>query len=106
MASKLRLLVVAAILAAACACAPRLRPLPGIPAPTVLPRTTLPSHPRRIVFQWQLDDPDLTARGDGAARIAPQDSARLDSFTFRFAMAHLKTYQPRVLYISFDETDD
>jgi len=38
--------------------------------------------------------------------MSPWDSARLDSFTFRFAMAHLKTYQPRVLYISFDETDD
>jgi len=71
---------VAAVLAAALACAPRLRPLRGVPAPTALPRTTLPSHPRRIVFQWQLDDPDLTARGDGAARIAPQDSARLDFF--------------------------
>jgi arylsulfatase A-like enzyme len=38
--------------------------------------------------------------------VSPWDSARLDAYTFRFAMAHLKTYQPRVLYISFDETDD
>jgi hypothetical protein len=36
----------------------------------------------------------------------PWDGARHDAYTFRFAMAHLKTYQPRVLYISFDETDD
>jgi hypothetical protein len=61
-------------------CAPRLRPLPGVPAPATLPRTTLPPGHRRIVFQWQLDDPDLTARGDGAARIAAPDSARLDFF--------------------------
>ncbi|HWC76995.1 MAG TPA: hypothetical protein VG778_06005 [Blastocatellia bacterium] len=34
------------------------------------------------------------------------DGARHDAYTFRFAMAHLKTSQPRVLFISFDETDD
>jgi hypothetical protein len=62
------------------ACAPRLRPLPGVPAPATLPRATLSGAHRRIVFQWQLDDPDLTARGEGAARIAPPDSARLDFF--------------------------
>jgi hypothetical protein len=62
------------------ACAPRLRPLPGVPAPAVLPRATLSGAQRRIVFQWQLEDPDITARGEGAARIAPPDSARLDFF--------------------------
>jgi hypothetical protein len=35
---------------------------------------------RRIVFQWELEDRDLVARGEGAARIAPPDSARLDFF--------------------------
>jgi hypothetical protein len=32
------------------------------------------------VFRWQLEDPDFIARGEGAARIAPPDSARLDFF--------------------------
>ena len=36
----------------------------------------------------------------------PWDNVRHDVYTFRFAMAHLKTYEPRVLYLSFDETDD
>lgn len=36
----------------------------------------------------------------------PWDSVRHDYYTFRFAMAHLKRYQPRVLYISLGETDD
>jgi hypothetical protein len=54
--------------------------LSGAPAPATLPKTNLPSHPHRIVFRWQLDDPDLTARGEGAARITPPDSARLDFF--------------------------
>jgi hypothetical protein len=37
----------------------------------------------------------------------PSDSegARRDAYTFEFAMAHLATYRPRVLYIGFDETD-
>jgi hypothetical protein len=33
------------------------------------------------------------------------DSARRDGYTFEFAMAHLHTYHPRVLYVGFDETD-
>jgi Metalloenzyme superfamily len=36
----------------------------------------------------------------------PWDSVRYDYYTFRFAMAHLKSHQPRALFISFDETDD
>ena len=36
----------------------------------------------------------------------PWDSVRHDYYTFRFAMAHLKSYQPRVLYLSLGETDD
>jgi len=69
------------MLAIAAACAPRLKPLPGVPAPAAaLPSAKLPDQHYRIVFQWQLDDPDLTARGEGAARVAPPDSARLDFF--------------------------
>ncbi len=36
----------------------------------------------------------------------PWDGARHDAYTFRLAMAHLRTSRPRVLYIAFDETDD
>jgi len=32
------------------------------------------------VFQWELKDQDMTARGDGVARIAYPDSVRLDFF--------------------------
>lgn len=38
--------------------------------------------------------------------VTPWDSVRNDLYTFRFALAHLKTYQPRALYISLGETDD
>ncbi|MEJ7617399.1 MAG: hypothetical protein WKF30_10670 [Pyrinomonadaceae bacterium] len=38
--------------------------------------------------------------------ITPWDSVRHDAYTFRFAMAHLRTYQPRVFYLSLGETDD
>lgn len=36
----------------------------------------------------------------------PWDSVRHDAYTFRFAMAHLKTFKPRVLYLALGETDD
>jgi hypothetical protein len=38
--------------------------------------------------------------------VTPWDSVRHDLYTFRFALAHLKTYQPRVMYIALGETDD
>ncbi len=38
--------------------------------------------------------------------VTPWDSVRHDTYTFHFALAHLKRYQPRVLYISLGETDD
>jgi hypothetical protein len=36
----------------------------------------------------------------------PWDGVRYDYYTFRFAMAHLARWQPRVLHLAFDETDD
>lgn len=63
------------------ACAPRLKPLgAGTPA-VALPSAALSFERRLIVFEWQLEDPDLTARGEGAARVAAPDSARMDFFT-------------------------
>ena len=61
-------------------CAGRLKPLSGERAPTTLPSSELPSAHRQVVFRWELDDADLSSRGEGAARIAPPDSARLDFF--------------------------
>ncbi len=34
------------------------------------------------------------------------DSVRHDLYTFRFALAHLRTHKPQVLYLSLGETDD
>ena len=34
-----------------------------------------------------------------------EEESRVDAFTFRLAMAHLRTHRPRVLYISLGETD-
>jgi hypothetical protein len=39
----------------------------------------VPGH-RVVVFNWDLDDRDMSARGDGVARLASPDSARLDFF--------------------------
>jgi hypothetical protein len=60
---------------------PRIAALPGSAAPTRrLPIPPPPTGHRRIVFQWELKDQDMTARGDGVARIAYPDSVRLDFF--------------------------
>ena len=72
----------AAILVLVVACArPRIEALPGAPAPSrrLPPPPVLTGH-RKIVFQWELKDEDMTARGDGVARIAYPDSVRLDFF--------------------------
>ncbi|HEY3132656.1 MAG TPA: alkaline phosphatase family protein [Acidobacteriota bacterium] len=38
--------------------------------------------------------------------LTPWDSSRHDVFTFELAVDYLKTYQPRLLFMAFDETDD
>jgi len=62
------------------ACAPRAAALRGTPAPARLPATELPPVHQKIVFHWSYSDRDFRASGDGAARIAPPDSVRLDLF--------------------------
>jgi hypothetical protein len=61
-------------------CAPRLRPLAGAPTPLGLPTAELPHGYRRLVFTWEMRDPDFHVRGEGVARLASPDSARLDFF--------------------------
>lgn len=61
-------------------CTPRLRPLGGTPAPARMPLTELAAGHRQIEFDWELQDRDMTGRGEGVARIAGPDSARLDLF--------------------------
>src|SRR5687768_2952283 len=64
----------------AASCGPKVDPLGGGVAPAHLPRTELPPVNQRIRFTWMYEDLDLRGRGDGVARIAPPDSARLDLF--------------------------
>ena len=71
-------LLIAAMVAAA-ACAPKALPLRGVPAPvSAIPAATLPPGHRRLMFHWEYRDRDVSIKGDGAARIASPDSARLD----------------------------
>lgn len=56
-------------------------PLPGEIAPVAaLPAIALAPGYRHLVFNWDYEDADLTGRGEGSARIAPPDSARVDLF--------------------------
>lgn len=71
--------LVLAALAVTAACAPRAGSLVGAPVPARLPEARIATA-RQIVFRWQLEDGTFTARGEGVARVAPPDSARLDFF--------------------------
>jgi hypothetical protein len=65
----------------ACARTKAVMPLPGEVAPAAsLPRIALEPTHRHLVFNWDYEDADLTGRGEGAARISPPDSARVDLF--------------------------
>lgn len=75
-----RILTVAIIVAALSACIPKAPVLTGAVASTRLPAAELPGVHQRIVFDWRVRDGLLTASGEGAARVAPPDSARLDLF--------------------------
>jgi hypothetical protein len=75
------LLPLLALLLLLSACAPRLSPLAGVPVPVSrMPNATLLDGHHRIVFDWQLDDQEMSGKGEGVARIASPDSARLDFF--------------------------
>jgi hypothetical protein len=80
--TKPRLGLVLSALALTSGCLPpKAVPLRGAPAPShILPLGVLklPSGHHRIRFNWKVTDPRFSASGDGAARIAFPDSARLD----------------------------
>lgn len=55
------------------------------------------------------ESPDEHVRFLSRAQVEAQtgwDTVRNDMYTFRLAMAHLKTFRPRVLYLALGETDD
>lgn len=69
-------------------CAQSVRPLNGVPAPylSLPPLQLRPAH-RLVVFNWEYTDGESFTRGDGAVRLAPPDSARLDFFMGGFGGA-------------------
>ena len=70
-----------ALLTLATGCMPRLSPLVGEPQPASrLPKNGVAPGHSHIVFNWELEDRDITGRGEGVARVASPDSARLDFF--------------------------
>lgn len=71
-----------AAVALAGACVPKAPPLGGATpaAPVRLPAEELPAGHRRIVFRWSYEEGELSARGEGVARLASPDSMRLDLF--------------------------
>ncbi len=69
-----------AVLTAA-GCAPAARPLAGVAAPVAaIPASATLRTPTQVGFRWEFREEQMTIRGEGAARLAPPDSARLDLF--------------------------
>lgn len=60
-------------------CARAVGPLRGAPAPSTLPAPQLVGS-RQLIFRWEYTEDMLGARGEGVARVASPDSARLDFF--------------------------
>lgn len=72
------LLVVLAMVA--CVRSINVGPLPGTPTTRPLPSTALPAGHHSLIFRWHYRERVFSARGDGIARVAPPDSARIDLF--------------------------
>ena len=76
-----RLLAALALVATGACRPPRLTPLTGdLISTSRLPRAQLAPGHHKIVFNWEVSQYTMATRGDGAARIAFPDSARLDFF--------------------------
>ena len=74
-------LLLVVLAASACAARPRAGELVGAPAPARLPRVGLPAAPQQIVFRWRYSETEgFASKGEGVARTASPDSARLDFF--------------------------
>lgn len=71
--------VAALALAVLVGCAPRARPLAGVPTVERLPDTSIKGA-MRMVFRWRYEEGTLHASGEGVARVVGPDSARLDLF--------------------------
>jgi hypothetical protein len=64
----------------AAACAPRLAPLGGAAVARPIPSPGLTAGHHQVIFTWEYEDADIRQRGEGVARLAYPDSARLDFF--------------------------
>jgi len=75
----LGMLAAAALLAEACA--PRVTPLQGAPAPDrSLPQIPLAGTHRHVTFRWDYEEGTIIAHGEGSIRASAPDSARVDLF--------------------------
>ena len=89
---------VVSLLLATVGCAPALAPLRGarVSAASV-PRIGL-AGTRQVTFRWEYTEESMIARGEGVARLASPDSARLDFFVDGgFGSGHVLVFGDRVI---------
>ena len=70
------------------------------------PRSRIPVNAGHMALEGVPDGPEVRLLNRLIAETPPYDeSNRPDSLTFRTAMTYLKARKPKVLFLSFDETD-
>lgn len=73
--------VLAGVLVAGSACAPRVAPLGGIPVEhAAVPVPAWYTEPQLMRLRWQYRDDTFGAQGEGVVRLLPPNRARLDLF--------------------------
>ena len=75
-----RALVPVVVLLPAAGCGPRARALAGTPSAAPIPAAQIAPGHQRVTFRWEFSDGDVGFKGEGVARVAGPDSARLDFF--------------------------
>lgn len=78
--SLVRLCLSVGVVGSAACSSPRIAPLRGTPVTRSLPFTALSAGYQQVRFTWAYKERVFSAKGTGAARIAPPDSVRLDFF--------------------------
>lgn len=98
MMALLRIGLLAAVAMAATGCLATIGALSGTRvSPASIPRTGITGL-RQVTFRWEFTEESMVARGEGVARLASPDSARLDFFVDGgFGSGHVLVFGDRVI---------
>ena len=93
-----RIVLIATLALASVGCARTISALTGTRVSSAsIPRTGITGL-RQVTFRWEFNEESMVARGEGVARLASPDSARLDFFVDGgFGSGHVLVFGDRVI---------